>query len=292
MEQGMNNQEPRPRLVDDTSGPIVDGLFFELHASNVSSWSEYRNVMSVNNYDDDYTHTEVWQSSWEEFSSGRCPVHPDRKDIFKWNSMHCGLYGSESIVRDVIGGMSGDLCVSPRIVDVFHDQGFRGLRFAPVEVEYLGAAPIIGPYSGLCFDGREIDRPFRIEPSNAPDYCPSCRYAPIVCTGCSHWECRCPICSKVLFENKSPVPPAAYSVDLDWENGCVLNLNYWDGSDFVGGRAKIVTGAVVDVLWKLDVDHLCARPLRCYIGDFKPSEFKHLRSQEFFARYGFGRGTV
>jgi len=278
------------RLIEDTSGRLELGLFFELEALKMGDWEAYPraivNDVLVDSELYEPLRAEEVDYKGERKATGRCPQHPEVKDRFRVSWAEIALHGAHGDGL-FIGGQSELLYVSPPVAGAILAGDFRGTRFALAKVVYSNCS--LDPKSSdalqiMCFDGASAYRPRIVDPPER-NGCLNCGFTPAVCSNCGHEYSFCPSCRSRLvwrpLDDTQQAPPTAIRFVSTPHEGRVISLDRWDGSDFLGGGSMIVTGRVVDVLFSLNPRPLCARALRCYVGDHAPNEYEHLRSRHF-----------
>jgi hypothetical protein len=266
-------------LLEDISGRIEYGLFFSLDAYLVSAWSDYSQALISLSSNDQPLKAVAIESIAESFATGRCSFHSTEQDVLKLHEVEVQLFGGSSDGL-FLSGLDGYLYVSERIADAVMDAGFCGSRFANVTVQYNSSHVDGTSLLAMCFDGCSMYRPQVIAPT-AYNQCHICGFGPIACPICGYVNHVCPQCDTPLVTYDPDDSEVPIKFRGNTHEGRVLSLERWDGSDFLGGRSRIVSGRVVDLLFSFNPMILCARGLRCYVGDRPASEFDWLRSLKF-----------
>ncbi|WP_164102597.1 hypothetical protein [Candidatus Laterigemmans baculatus] len=279
---------PRGKIHHDQSGQLVNNIFFRIWTGPF--------------FEDDYelpgvivrgvpsghpTEVSPYEDRSTDLSSRRCPHHPDFVDIRRYEYIHCLICNFGRDDGDAFGHHDFEFIhAGRRLQEALLGAGLNGTRFAETHVELDGPGPShLKEIRTLCFDGRDMRRPFAVDPPEA-NRCFHCGFSPIVCPTCPSFESFCPSCSKaawggnLLSKDPRTVDTTLQSGFDDNGLGSVLDFDYWDGNDFVGQPlgSCIVTGRVVDLLLDLNVTNIALQPRRCHVGGRQSAEYAHLRS--------------
>ncbi len=269
----------RGKVVADTSGKIVDDLFFGVRAGELDSLTDYPRKIIRTTYEPYHSlNFEASHSTREDSASGRCAFHPERIDTIRYHHVVAGIVGSYADGEIMGGCFQHFVYLGPRTQRALLELNPAGLRFATCELESMGPLPF-DPESirVLCFDGRKINRPFAVDPPSE-NHCSQCGFTPIVCPTCDEVSYFCPSCNHRVVGIADDYPAGGLSKDTDYPTqGEIVDFSAWDGNEFNEGA--IVTGRVVDLLFSLNPTQLGAQSLRCYVGDHDASEYEHLCSK-------------
>lgn len=262
------------RIYENTTGQLVDGLFYAISAHPASWYSHSREILR-NASTPHYAYTVAVAEKVESHSSRGCPYHSVTNDEMLLRYLCVSLHGQPSN-QHIIGGLDGHILVQTAVIDQVRRSGLS-LRAICPHIIVDDASPAIDEFRAICFDGRSMRRSLAVFPPDA-NRCTRCGCFPIVCQICADMKYTCPQCGMRMICIGDGDAPLQYVPDHFF--GPVLSFSEWDGSHFVGGKSNIVTGTALDVLLMLDVRPLYAYPLRCYVGDADKTRYEWLRSKE------------
>lgn len=270
----------RGKIVSNTSGKIVDDLFFSIGAGDVEIFESLpRKIIRTTYEPGSSLHFEASRSKQDRSASGRCPLHPEREDVYRYQHVVAGVTSYYADGELMGGHFDAYIYVGPRTQQALLESNVPGLRFATCDLICMDRLPF-DPESirVLCFDGRQCNRSLAVVPAEE-NCCSQCGFAPIVCSTCDHVDYCCPQCDhKVVGIAESA--PGELLKELDYPvHGQVLDLSAWDGNEFIGGGNTIVSGRVVDILLSINPTQFAAQSLRCYVGDRDVAEYDYLHSK-------------
>jgi len=159
---------------------------------------------------------------------------------------------------------------------------FTGWSATPLPISEVYPGPtteidvfLLNKDGAPCVREREVHIP-------EPNHCPFCSYSPIVCPECKDVTYHCPQCGKDLFVVTRDCPDMndlRFCIDPPPERGMIIDIDRWDGSDFVpgGNLSGFVTKRVVDWLVREDIQPFIAWPARADVAQLTEDKRALLR---------------
>ncbi|RCS44036.1 hypothetical protein DTL42_18065 [Bremerella cremea] len=253
----------------DTSGEIVDGLFYHVlgHPDETFDDFEDKDLFLPSNPEGWYPARPIVQKRVRKDIFG-CPAdktHRTRQllqgisivveaggtlPVF-WNTENFFVM-NDAVETMKKAGLRGTDCIRPK---------FESMEYTDQEMR--------DDLRVMTFPGRPIMRPFRITPAGA-DNCPFCGRVPIVCQTCGHIKRSCPRCNKqiVTIENNPPADSPLVSYQLDEIS--VLDGSRWDGSDFLD--EGIISRRTLKLFQQESIGPCVALNYPTYLGSCTPEQ--------------------
>lgn len=297
-------------IVVDRSGTLKDGYFFELavmpneeHISIEHSETPKSDIVSLRQPTD----SELFQTKKMSYVAARvdeingadiahdCTLNKTHATASFWKNIKIGLSGGPLYSDLIYGDLEGErtLLVPDRMAQRLKGTLLRGYRL--VEVSSIDFSRIPNQSLNaktfrlyeLQFRGRACKRGFSVQ--GAPNSCPHCGRTPLICPECGHYELDCPDCGKEAWIAKKNQKGVADKrlIPAGWDQWRprVIDVNRWDGSDFVfvtldasGLRTNVVTKRVIDWLLSIHAAPFVARPVLARLDGATPEQLKMLEA--------------
>lgn len=193
-----------------------------------------------------------------------------------WKGIKLELSGGPQISDLIVGDLDANrtLLVSDSIATRLRASPFRGYRLVELgNIDYTGSTGISAKTKGfplheLQFRGKKCLRGLSVV--GAPNECPHCGRKPLICPCCGKSEIFCSECDNdgwVAAKNHGGASDKRLiSAGWDQWRPLVIDLNRWDGADFVfvtlqrGIYSNVITKRVLDWLLSIHAAPFVARP--------------------------------
>ncbi|RCS44035.1 hypothetical protein DTL42_18060 [Bremerella cremea] len=257
----------------DTSGEIVDGLFYWVLGHPDDMFEDYQ--------EEDYGEKIIFVPSDPDGYPARPIVEKrDRKDIFgcpadKTHRTRQLLQGI-SIVVEAGGTLpvfwnTENFFVMNDAIETMKKAGLRGTDCIrpKFETEVYTDQEMRDDLRVMTFPGGDILRPYRVTPPGA-DNCPFCGRVPIVCQTCGHINRSCPKCNKQIITVKKDLPTDSPLVRIRVDDNSVLDGSRWDGSDFL--NPSLITRRALKLFQQENIGPCTALNCATYLGSCTPEQ--------------------
>lgn len=220
-----------------------------------------------------------------------CQIDKTHRTASYWKNLKVELSSGTDLPDLIYGDMEGSrtLIVPERMAKRLQASPFRGYQLVEItEVDDSRVAKVLPVENRrlyeLQFRGKACRRGFSVV--GAPNACPHCGRTPLICPGCGYYKTKCPDCGKEGWIAKKNHQGAGDKrlIPAGWDQWSpeVIDVNRWDGSDFVfvtldaGLRTNIVTKRVVDWLLSIHAAPFVARPVEARLDGASPEQLKML----------------
>lgn len=294
-------------IVIDRSGTMVSGYFYELcvlmtddSVSLEHSYEPEDDIVSLclpsdskpgETQERDYVSARIEEISGAD-NTFDCPVDRTHRTASVWKNVTVQLSGGPDYSDLIYGDLdaSRTLLVPERMAKRLLASPFRGYHLAEIlDVDYSRVTNHSLTAKNfrifeLQFRGRACRRGFSV--LGAPNACPHCGRSPLICPGCGQDEMICPNCGNGAWigkkNHKGSTDKQLIAADWSQMSPMVIDVNRWDGSDFifvtldVGIQTNVVTKRVVDWLLSLPAAPFVARPVQARLDGASAEQLRML----------------
>lgn len=267
-----------PVCATDTSGEIVDGLFFQVLGQS----TEFLD-------DEEFQEKDIFvpATSDESYLAAARPVvqKRDERDVFgcgtdKTHQTRKLLYAISIVVENgatlPVFWSTEHFFVMSDCIEKMEKAGLRGTESIQPKfesMEYTNPRMRDG-LRVMTFPGRPFFRHFKVTPPGAEN-CSSCGQAPVVCQSCGYINRSCPKCNQQIISIEKDLPEGSPLIRYRLDEVSVLDGSRWDGSDFLD--EGIITRRALKLFQKEGIGPCVALNYPTYIGNCTPEQRGKLR---------------
>lgn len=268
------------RLIDDDSGDLRTGFFYQLHSDSSSGNGYRRLVFPEIHMEPDQVSSlfgEPTVTQWEV--AGVCEAVPGhRREIRLAARIQLELTGSAAQLHDqVIQRFVTSLnyhFVPEGLARGLEELGYKGLLARQADAE--------GAPAPVYFIRGALPAPFKPRVVDPPslNLCPWCLRAPAACLACGTQFTRCIRCDREIFcpslEQHRGRDDPRILVESPSIEGEVLDLGHWNGDDVLGDDRLVISARLYRKLLGLGARNFAVTPLRMDVAGISPEKWELL----------------
>jgi len=301
-------------IVLSRDGDLRAGIFYELIVSDDELFLELEGK-----HTDDYISAPLMPTSDELFLDGRsylkanwktdrgveqrreCPLHRSHVTARYWKDVTVRLSRGPDVPPLILldADATRSILVSSTLAEALRKTEFTGMRLRSVRVDPESthrpdrAGKPLALFE-LQFLGRKCFRPLSVV--HAPNQCPWCGKAPLICEGCGYRDLFC--CGKRHWigraSHKGESDRRLIAAGFEKWRPAIIEASVWDGSDFIFGgidqglRDHVVSRRVVNWLLSVHAAPFYARPV---LVDVAGADDDTLTQLQLMSGVGHGETT-